>query len=299
MGSSYVATATTLQLLPVLCGTMSMAFTYVGKTDFTSLVLLNKRYNKGEGYSRVEMSFNGSLNIKQTGHAMLHIDEYDEDYLIPFLNFKVRGFVTGSLYPEIEGTYCIIASSGFLCEIRFSGRGLFSGTRNSMQAMLYRTSDMEKSSPPFIIRGQWSGTFTIFAADESTVIETWWPEMHPPVPLQIPDVTEQDLWETRRARERAIASLRSGDLGTASKEKSKLEEAQRVMRRAETQEGRVFEPLFFKSADMGCGYPLFDSLAEGTGWVLEETKTKGVWLFDKEKAMVMRKSFRNNLTLFG
>ena len=46
---------------------------------------------RGDGYSRVEMSFNGSLNIKQTGHAMLHIDKYNEDYLIPFPDFKVRG----------------------------------------------------------------------------------------------------------------------------------------------------------------------------------------------------------------
>lgn len=37
---------------------------------------------RGEGYSRVEMTFSGSVDIRQTGHAMLHIDRYDEDHLI-------------------------------------------------------------------------------------------------------------------------------------------------------------------------------------------------------------------------
>ena len=37
---------------------------------------------RGEGYSRVEMTFSGSVDIRQTGHAMLHIGRYDEDHLI-------------------------------------------------------------------------------------------------------------------------------------------------------------------------------------------------------------------------
>lgn len=39
---------------------------------------------QGIGYARVEMTFTDSLNVKQTGHAMLHLDKYKEDYLIPF-----------------------------------------------------------------------------------------------------------------------------------------------------------------------------------------------------------------------
>lgn len=70
------------------------------------------------------MTFSTSINIKQTGHAVLHIDKYDEDYLIPFPDVKVKGFLSGTLYPELDGTYHII-SSDFISEMKFSGKGLF------------------------------------------------------------------------------------------------------------------------------------------------------------------------------
>ena len=57
------------------------------------------------------MTFAGSINIKQTGHAQLHIDKYDEDYLISFPDVKAKGFFSGALCPELSGAYCIISSS--------------------------------------------------------------------------------------------------------------------------------------------------------------------------------------------
>ncbi|KAF3352985.1 hypothetical protein VdG1_00457 [Verticillium dahliae VDG1] len=38
---------------------------------------------RADGYARVEMSFSGTVDIRQVGHAVLHIDRYAEDYLIP------------------------------------------------------------------------------------------------------------------------------------------------------------------------------------------------------------------------
>lgn len=104
----------------------------------------------------MEMSFSGSLNVKQTGHAVLHLDKYDEDYLIPFADCKVKGFLSGSLYPELGGTCQIISSTGFVSEIGFSGQGFFSGLRNSFKAKMYRATDNLKTTI-FIASGQWSG----------------------------------------------------------------------------------------------------------------------------------------------
>lgn len=50
------------------------------------------------------MTFTGFLNIKQTGHAMPHIDEYNEDHLIPVPDFSVKGFLSDTLYSEISAT---------------------------------------------------------------------------------------------------------------------------------------------------------------------------------------------------
>ncbi len=91
------------------------------------------------------MTFTGSLKVKQTGDAILHIDEYHEDYLIPFPDFSVKGFLSGTLYPEISGTYHIVSSSDFVTELRFSGKGYFSGTKNHLEAIIYRRGDESKT----------------------------------------------------------------------------------------------------------------------------------------------------------
>ena len=81
-----------------------------------------------------------------------------------------------------------------------------------------------------------------------------------------------------------------------TREKSRLEEAQRAMRKEESHLGRDFGSLLFKRADLSHVYPRFESLAVGIGWVLEEQKTKGVWESDKAKARAMKRPFRGDLT---
>ena len=50
---------------------------------------------RAEGFTRQEITFSGSVNIQQIGHAVLHVDKYEEDYLIPLPNVKVKGILTG------------------------------------------------------------------------------------------------------------------------------------------------------------------------------------------------------------
>ena len=54
---------------------------------------------RADGYGRVEMTFNGNINIKQMGHAVIHLDRFDEDYLVPLTDVTVRG----------SGLSCILA----------------------------------------------------------------------------------------------------------------------------------------------------------------------------------------------
>ena len=72
---------------------------------------------------------------------------------IPLSDAKVKGFLSGHLYPELSGTYQIISSTGFVSEIRFFGQGFFSGTRNSFEAKMYRREDTTKS-PIYNVKGQ-------------------------------------------------------------------------------------------------------------------------------------------------
>lgn len=241
------------------------------------------------------MSFNGSLNIKQTRHATLHLDNYDEHYLIPFPACKAKGFLSGRLYPELSGTHHIISSSGFISEITFSGQGIFSGVRNNVTTKIYRASDSLKT-PRYTASGQWSGKFTISNPRDRNNTVICVPDFPRPPPLQAASLADQDPWETRNAWKEVLAAIAKGDIQTIIKEKSKLEEAQRVMRKQEAAEGITWEPKFFSSIQDD---PLFHELADGAGWQLQPERTKGVWRFDQEKARNATKPYHGDITPFG
>ena len=241
------------------------------------------------------MTFTGSLNVKQTGHAILHLDKYDEDYLIPFPDCKIKGFLSGRLYPELGGTCHIISSTGFVSEINFSGQGFFSGTRNHFEAKMYRTTDKTKS-PLHLLSGQWSGKFTITDLNTKEDVVNCVVDASPVAPLQIPNIANQDPWETRRAWKDVLAALRKGNIQTIITQKTKLEDAQRAMRKEEAAKGIKWEPKFFSSKEDDA---VFRKLAAVTGWQLYAEKTKGVWRFDEEKAKKATKPYYDGITPFG
>lgn len=246
-----------------------------------------------EGYSRVEMTFDGNINIKQFGHATIHIDEFDEDYLIPFPDARVKGLLSGHLYPELVGKYAIVSSSGYVCEINFSGKGYFSGAKNAFTAMMYQKSDAAKT-PIYIVEGQWSDEFSIRQSER--VIETV-DTASPPAKVIYPET--EDSWETRSAWRNTIDALRSGNMKVAGIEKSKLEEAQRAMRRKEVAQEKEWKPVFFSTKGQDEERSSFESLASDTNWQLHFEKTKGIWSFDAEKAERAATPYHDSLTPCG
>jgi hypothetical protein len=249
-----------------------------------------------DGYARVEMTFNGNINIRQYGHAMLHIDRYNEDYLIPFPDAQVKGLMSGGrVYPELQGTYHIVGSSGFVSEVEFSGKGLLGslgggGRKNSFRAIVYRNEDEGKKAI-YEVEGCWSGVFVI-RDGSGTEIET----VNTAVPPAEPKYAERpDPWETQEAWKDVMMYLRQGDMKAAGLEKTRLEDAQRVLRKKIPEE--EWRSLYFDAKDEW--YPTFDKLAQGTGLELNKEKTKGVWRINKEKAKKVERPFHGGLTPTG
>lgn len=243
------------------------------------------------------MTFAGSINIRQTGHAQLHIDKYNEDYLIPLPDVKVKGFLSGTLYPEISGIRRIVSSTGLVSEVNFSGKGFFyGGVKNAFVATVYRKNDQAKKKI-YEVKGSWSDNFTILDTDTGAEIETW-DTSTPTAQIDMTNISDQDPWETRNAWQHVYAPLKKGDLATTIAEKSRLEEAQRTMRKKEKaglQE--PFKPLFFAAQDGGD--PLFESLAQGTDWQLHPERTKGVWKYREQGADGLKRPYHGELTPFG
>ncbi|EFX03679.1 oxysterol-binding protein [Grosmannia clavigera kw1407] len=236
---------------------------------------------RADGYARVEMTFAGSVQVRQVGHALVHIDRYDEDYLLPLPDVRVRGFLSGRLYPEIIGTYHIVASSGYTVELVFSGQGLaWGGTRNAFTARVMgrevgeepedgKNGKSGKEKKPkhakhakntkntntaretlYIVEGVWSQGWTTTDARTGQVLERYEVDAveNAPVAIQLSPPEAQDPWESRRAWAPVIDGIVRGDLSHVVAEKSRIEQAQRCMRAHEAKNGTIWKPLLFRSS---------------------------------------------------
>ena len=233
---------------------------------------------RAEGYTCQEISFNGTVNIRQIGHAILHIDQFDEDYLIPLPNVKVKGILSGTPYPELHGTYHIVSSSGFISEIDFSGKGFLSGKKNSVEVMMYKDGD--KKHPLYTVSGQWNENISFREGENGTELETIDVNALKSTPINVDSLEQQDPWESRNAWAGVIDALNRGDMRSTAAEKLKVEEAQRELRKLEQSKGLKWRSLFFESTT---GDPVFERLAKPIKKELHSDKTVGVWKFEQEK----------------
>lgn len=249
---------------------------------------------RGEGYSRVAMTFSGSIDIRQMGHAVLHIDKYDEDHLIFLPDCTVRGFMTGVLFPELHGTYHIVSSSGFVSEITFSGASLLgsSGKRNSVKAIVYRRGDTSKT-PLYIISGCWSGCFEVRQGGTGEVMDIWDPNdpRNSISEAQVEPVENQDCWESRKAWNGVITALQGGHFGQAVTEKSKIENAQRELRAQRDKKSEAWQPRLFSA--LPGSYGVFDRLGSAVGWDLQADKTNGVWKVNRDSVQTLNRPFHS------
>ncbi len=247
-----------------------------------------------EGYTPQEITFTGSVNVKQVGHANLHITAFNEDYLIPLPDVTVKGVLSANLYPELSGTYYIISSNGFVSEIKFTRKGLIAGKKNSFEARVYTTSKPDHIL--YTVKGQWSDSFTITDVLSGIDIEIYHLDTINFPPLLIRPIDEQDPWESQRVWKDIVSALEEHDTAAVGKYKSALEQAQRDLRAEEKHEGKEWQPLFFRPEDSDA---TFDALARDFGYKLEAQRTKGVWKFDADAFRSARRPFRENLTPFG
>lgn len=180
-----------------------------------------------------------------------------------------------------KATY-IQSSSGYTAKIDYSGKGWLSGKKNSFIATLY--PERKEKDVLYEISGQWTDNFTIRDGKKREV-ETYSAKNHKTTPLIVAPIDQQDARETRRAWRSVAAAISKGDMDTTSMEKSKIENAQRELRKKEQAEGREWERTFFSRVSSD---PLFEKLATPIGERSETDKTGGMWRFDVNKAQSAR-----------
>ena len=231
------------------------------------------------GYNAQKTFFSGTIRIHKIGFVLLHLDKYDEDYLITLPKVRLEGLFPPPPYPELEGKTYIQSSNGYISEIDYSGKGWLSGRKNTFVARLYQTG--APNSPLRVMEGQWqNGSFEIKHMPSKKSVETLSTEDYPLTPLVVAPVEEQDPLESRRAWYKVAQAIEKGDMHTVGKEKTKIEEEQRAMRKTEKIEGTDWPTRYFTNVD---SWPVLEDLAKQIGVDMQLDETKGMWKWDEEK----------------
>jgi hypothetical protein len=226
--------------------------------------------------------------VKQIGHALYTLtlpgSQEKERYLITLPNLHIESLIYGTPFVELEKTAKIASSSGYVAKIDFSGKGWLSGKKNTFTACLYKASVGEKH-PIYTVDGQWSNTFTVKNAKKEE-IDKWVVAENKTTPLTLAPLQEQDLYESRRAWKDVAENIQKSDMDAVSAHKSRIENAQRELRRIEKSEGREWERRFFNRIDPKEDDAAIQQLASALELPsnLDGDKTGGIWRFDAQRA---------------
>ncbi|KAJ5887999.1 hypothetical protein N7495_008040 [Penicillium taxi] len=255
----------------------------------TAYAIQNKKHGvELQGYNAQKASFSSTIQVKQIGHALYTLtppgSDAKEYYLITLPNMHIESLIYGTPFVELEKSTKIASSSGYTAKIDFSGKGWLSGKKNTFSASLFKTSEGEKK-PLYIVDGQWNGKFTIKTPNKE-VVDLWSVSENKTTPLTVTPLEEQDHYESRRAWYDVASNIQKGDMDAVSAFKTRIEVAQRELRKAEKAEGREWERRFFNRHDESSDNVEIHALARQLDLAanLDGDKTGGIWRFDAERA---------------
>lgn len=241
-----------------------------------------------EGYNKQKVTLSWSsmsVNISSTGFALKTLEKYNEAYLLPLPDFRVKGVLSGAPYPETNGTWYIPSTNGYMSVIRFTGGKSFfgAGQKHEFSAALYHEDEGEKHAL-YTIHGCWNTEFTIRDERTGRDIEifnvtkmlTELPKMH------VAPIEEQDPWESRRAWHDTVAAINAGEMKSVTEAKSDVEQGQREMRKDEHKNGVKWTPLFYSNSDRHDVVQQLMTKLPGSDFTKIKESTNGIWLFNAE-----------------
>ncbi|KAF9517380.1 hypothetical protein BS47DRAFT_1339673 [Hydnum rufescens UP504] len=214
-----------------------------------------------QGHNAQKTSFSaGAIIVKQIGHAILTLDlpsGAQETYLITLPRLRIDGIWYGSPYIELSDSSHIASSTGFVSVIEYKGKGYFSGKSHSFKASVYpplpgfvatAKADPENLPQPsttakYVAEGTWVGTSKLKTGVPFTDVTG------PRVEVQVADIETQDEYESRRLWREVARGIRTGDFELASREKSKIENAERQKRKDELAANSPWKLKHFEHID--------------------------------------------------
>ncbi|OZJ01893.1 hypothetical protein BZG36_05038 [Bifiguratus adelaidae] len=238
------------------CGETSLVCEQVSHhPPISGFYLQNK--SKGvycSGYNGQQSRFSATnINIDQVGHALVHLtNRNDESYLITLPSLQIQGLWYGAPYVELLGNSIIQSSSGYHAYIEYTGRGWVSGEKHHFKATIQNNADYDASighkharGDTWVVEGQWVGVSNLTKPGSKTAEHFYDAAYAPPAERIVPPLEEQEPLESRKLWHPVASALRAYDYETASREKAKIENAQRAERKEREEKGEKWEPRYF------------------------------------------------------
>ncbi|GBL51230.1 Oxysterol-binding protein 4 [Candidozyma auris] len=226
----------------------------------TGYAIINDKNNVLlQGYNGIRATIStASISVKQYGHAILEYKDLKETYLITLPPLHIEGLITASPFVELEGTSYIQSSNGYLAVIDYSGRGYFSGKKNTFKARVYadKLASADKENALATISGQWSAKSYIAKGNEkpSSKGELFYDALaKTPEHLHVKPIEEQHALESRKAWRKVADAIRKSDYDLIQEEKSLIENEQREMRKQEAASGIKWQTRWFDCVDLKDG----------------------------------------------
>lgn len=222
---------------------------------------------KVEGYNQIKAGFSTTqgISVKQYGHSLYQLEAFNETYMITLPNLHIEGLFFGAPYVELEGKSYIQSNTGYKATIDYSGKGYFSGKKNSFKAKIVKNSDPKKVL--YSVHGQWSDLSKI--KNESTGKEQVFLESKKITSAEwsVKPVEEQNELESRRFWKPVAEAIKKGDYDLIHREKSKIENDQRQMRKEEQDNGKGNNnSMWFKQVTVA-SEPEYQDLCKNAGVV--------------------------------
>jgi hypothetical protein len=195
----------------------------------------------------------------------------------------INGLMSGTLAPELCGSSYIRSSSGYTAKIDYSYKGWLGGKKNSFSASLFQD---DVRVPLYILEGVWSGEYTIKNMSQRGETKKMDLASLKRTPFIVKPLEEQDDMESRKAWQHVSTAIERGDLYATSKEKSKIENEQRELRKKEKLEGLQFQRRYFSRSESN---KVAEDLMEGLEKVMPfhrgevDSGQNCVWLWDEKK----------------
>lgn len=216
------------------------------------------------GHNAQKTSFSaGAIIVKQIGHAVLTLKlpkGEEEQYLITLPRLRIDGIWYGAPYIELTDSSYIASSTGYLSQIDYKGKGYFSGKSHSFKASVYPPLPtagsglgLPSKTAKFVAEGTWNATSKL--KDGSIFTDVTGPKIE----VQVADLDTMNEYESRKLWKDVARGIRSGDFELASREKSKIENAERQKRKDELAAGTTWKLQQFEHIESD---PLYEQLGK-------------------------------------